>query len=199
MTTSSEYRRRAREALDGNLFGNTWLYLLLVLLVTTCILSASAAVVVGPLLLIGPITIGVSSYTLHLVRRTEQKNKIDSVLDGFRGQIGDNILLGLLQTVFVFLWTLLFVVPGIVKMIAYSQSYFIKLDHPEYDAQTCITESRRMMDGHKWQYFCLSLSFLGWIIVGALCCGVGTLWVNAYMRAAYAEFYEDLKQQGWRV
>lgn len=199
MTTSAEYRRRAREALDGNLFGNTWLYLLLVLLVTSCVLTASSAVLVGPLLLVGPISIGCASYTLHLVRRTAQKNKIDSVLDGFRGSIGDHILLGFLQTIFVFLWSLLFVIPGIVKAIAYSQSYFIKLDHPEYDAQTCITESRHMMDGHKWQYFCLSFSFLGWIIVGALCCGVGTLWVNAYMQAAYAEFYEDLKRQGWKV
>lgn len=199
MTTSSEYRKRAREALDHNLFGNTWLYLLLVMLVTSVILSVSGAVVVGPLLLCGPISIGIASYSLHLVRRTDKKNKIDTAVDGFRGPIGDHILLGVLQTIFVFLWTLLFVIPGIVKTIAYSQCYFIKIDHPEYDAQTCITESRRMMNGHKWQYFCLTLSFLGWIIVGAICCGVGTLWVSAYMQAAYAEFYEDLKNQPVQV
>ena len=195
MTTSSEYRRRAREALDGNLFGNTWLYLLLVMLVASVVLGASSAVVVGPLLLCGPISIGVASFTLHTVRRTDKKNKIDSALDGFRNSIGDHILLGFLNTIFVFLWSLLFVIPGIVKAIAYSQCYFIKIDHPEYDAQTCITESRRMMNGHKWQYFCLSFSFIGWAIVGALCCGVGSLWVQAYMQAAYAEFYEDLKKQ----
>lgn len=195
MQIASEYRRRAREALEGNIFGNTWLFMVLAVLVTGAILSVSAAVFVGPLLLIGPISIGLCSYTLHLVRNTDQKNKIDPLLDGFRNSIGNNILVGLLATIFTALWSLLFVIPGIVKAIAYSQCYFIALEHPEYDANTCITESRKMMNGHKWEYFCLQFSFIGWMIVGSFCLGVGTLWVSAYMNAANAAFYEDLKNQ----
>lgn len=195
MQIASEYRRRAREALEGNIFGNTWLFMVLAVLVTGAILSVSAAVFVGPLLLIGPISIGLCSYTLHLVRNTDQKNKIDPLLDGFRNSIGNNILVGLLATIFTALWSLLFVIPGIVKAIAYSQCYFIALEHPEYDANTCITESRKMMNGHKWEYFCLQFSFIGWMIVGSFCLGVGTLWVAAYMNAANAAFYEDLKNQ----
>ena len=195
MQIASEYRRRAREALEGNIFGNTWLFMVLAVLVTSAILSVSAAVFVGPLLLIGPISIGLCSYTLHLVRNTDQKNKIDPLLDGFRNSLGNNILGGLLATIFTALWSLLFVIPGIVKSIAYSQCYFIALEHPEYDANTCITESRKMMNGHKWEYFCLQFSFIGWMIVGSFCLGVGTLWVAAYMNAANAAFYEDLKNQ----
>ena len=195
MQIASEYRRRAREALEGNIFGNTWLFMVLAVLVTGAVLSVSAAVFVGPLLLIGPISIGLCSYTLHLVRNTDQKNKIDPLLDGFRNSIGNNILVGLLATIFTALWSLLFVIPGIVKAIAYSQCYFIALEHPEYDANTCITESRKMMNGHKWEYFCLQFSFIGWMIVGSFCLGVGTLWVAAYMNAANAAFYEDLKNQ----
>ena len=60
---------------------------------------------------------------------------------------------------------------------------------------TCITESRKMMNGHKWEYFCLQFSFIAWMIVGLFCLGVGTLWVAAYMNAANAAFYEDLKNQ----
>ena len=195
MQIASEYRRRAREALEGNIFGNTWLFMVLAVLVTGAILSVSAAVFVGPLLLIGPISIGLCSYTLHLVRNTDQKNKIDPLLDGFRNSIGNNILVGLLATIFTALWSLLFVIPGIVKSIAYSQCYFIALEHPEYDANTCITESRKMMNGHKWEYFCLQFSFIGWMIVGSFCLGVGTLWVAAYMNAANAAVYEDLKNQ----
>ena len=195
MQIASEYRRRAREALEGNIFGNTWLFMVLAVLVTGAILSVSAAVFIGPLLLIGPISIGLCSYTLHLVRNTDQKNKIDPLLDGFRNSIGNNILVGLLATIFTALWSLLFVIPGIVKAIAYSQCYFIALEHPEYDANTCITESRKMMNGHKWEYFCLQFSFIGWMIVGSFCLGVGTLWVTAYMNAANAAFYEDLKNQ----
>lgn len=195
MQTASEYRRRAREALEGNIFGNTWLFMVLVVLVTGAILSVSGIIFIGPLLLIGPISIGICSYTLHVVRNTEKKNKIDPLLDGFRGSVGNSILVGLLATIFTALWSLLFVIPGIVKAIAYSQCYFIALEHPEYDANTCITESRKMMNGHKWEYFCLQFSFIGWMIVGSFCLGVGTLWVTAYMNAANAAFYEDLKNQ----
>lgn len=195
MQTASEYRRRAREALEGNIFGNTWLFMVLVVLVTGAILGVSGVIFIGPLLLIGPISIGICSYTLHVVRNTEKKNKIDPLLDGFRGSVGNSILVGLLATIFTALWSLLFVIPGIVKAIAYSQCYFIALEHPEYDANTCITESRKMMNGHKWEYFCLQFSFIGWMIVGSFCLGVGTLWVSAYMNAANAAFYEDLKNQ----
>ena len=195
MQTASEYRRRAREALEGNIFGNTWLFMVLVVLVTGAILSVSGIIFIGPLLLIGPISIGICSYTLHVVRNTDKKNKIDPLLDGFRGSVGNSILVGLLATIFTALGSLLFVIPGIVKAIAYSQCYFIALEHPEYDANTCITESRKMMNGHKWEYFCLQFSFIGWMIVGSFCLGVGTLWVSAYMNAANAAFYEDLKNQ----
>ncbi len=195
MQTASEYRRRAREALEGNIFGNTWLFMVLVVLVTGAILGVSGIIFIGPLLLIGPISIGICSYTLHVVRNTEKKNKIDPLLDGFRGSVGNSILVGLLATIFTALWSLLFIIPGIVKAIAYSQCYFIALEHPEYDANTCITESRKMMNGHKWEYFCLQFSFIGWMIVGSFCLGVGTLWVSAYMNAANAAFYEDLKNQ----
>ena len=77
MQTASEYRRRAREALEGNIFGNTWLFMVLVVLVTGAILGVSGVIFIGPLLLIGPISIGICSYTLHVVRNTAKKNKID--------------------------------------------------------------------------------------------------------------------------
>ncbi len=195
MQSSSEYRRRAREALDGNIFGNTWLYLVLAVLVVGAVLGASSFIFIGPFLLLGPLSIGLCSYTLHLLRNTERKNKVDSLLDGFRGPIVNHILVGFLVELFTALWSMLFFIPGIVKAIAYSQSFYIAIEHPEYDANTCITESRKMMNGHKWEYFCLQLSFLGWIIVGSLCLGIGTLWVSAYMQAANAAFYEDLKGQ----
>ena len=60
------------------------------------------------------------------------------------------------------------------------------------EATQCITESRRIMSGNKMRLFLLDLSFIGWYIVGALCFGIGTLWVNAYHQMARANFYEDL-------
>ncbi len=195
MESAYEYRKRAREALDGSIFSNSWLLLLLAIFVTEAILSFAGFTAIGPIILYGPITIGVASYTLHLIRRTEQKNKIEPLLDGFRGNVGTNILVGVLDILFVVLWSLLFVIPGIVKAISYSQAFYIALEHPEYDANTCITESRKMMNGRKWRYFCLQLSFIGWYIVGLLCFGIGAMWVEAYRQAANAEFYEDIKNE----
>ena len=72
---------------------------------------------------------------------------------------------------------------------------FRSYDHPDWDWKQCIDESRRMMNGCKWKLFVLDLSFLGWYILGALCCGIGVLWVDPYRRAARAEFYVELTAQ----
>ena len=115
-----------------------------------------------------------------------------TMFDGFLFA-GKIILLQIVISIFVFLWSLLFVIPGIVKMYAYSMAYYVKLDHPDYGWKACIDESRQLMDGHKWEKFVLDLSFLGWIIVGSLCLGVGTLWVTPYMEATNAQFYEYVR------
>ena len=115
-----------------------------------------------------------------------------TLFDGFLFA-GKIILLEIVQYIFVFLWSLLFVIPGIVKAYSYSMAYYIKLDHPDYGWNACITASRQLMNGHKWEKFVLDLSFLGWIIVGSLCLGVGTLWVTPYMEAANAQFYEYVR------
>jgi uncharacterized membrane protein len=107
---------------------------------------------------------------------------------------GDLALLGFLKNLFIILWSLLFVIPGIVKTYSYAMAYYIKYDHPEYNWKMCIDESRRMMDGHKWRLFCLHFSFIGWELLGALAFGIGTLWVTPYKQAAEANFYDDLKQ-----
>ena len=195
MAPSSEYRRRAREALDGSIFSAAWLLLLVAGLVVNAILGASSIIFVGPLLLTGPLYAGFAVYTLHLIRRTPRRNDLGTLFSGFSTDFTGNLVLGLLQSVYLVLWSLLFVIPGIVKYYAYSMSYYIKADNPTLDANACIDQIQKMMKGHKAELFLLDLSFLGWIIVGALCFGVGTLWVDAYITAAHASFYEDLRAQ----
>ena len=91
------------------------------------------------------------------------------------------------------LWSLLFVIPGIVKACSYAMTFYIKAENPNLTATEAITESRKMMDGHKLDYFFLQLSFIGWYIVGAICLGIGVLWVNTYREASNAIFYEHIK------
>lgn len=108
------------------------------------------------------------------------------------------LLIYIISTFFTFLWTLLFIIPGIIKSYAYSQAYLIYKDHidrPDLDkisALDCITESKELMKGHKSRLFILDLSFLGWVLVGFLTLGIGFLWITPYTTATRTAFYNDL-------
>ena len=192
MTSASEIRRRARETLGGNIFKSPWLYALLVGIITAAIASVASFIPVGSILIAGPIAIGTGAYFLNRVRRRVEYDNLEILFDGVRNDLGDNIIIGILNGVFIALWSLLFVIPGIVKSYSYSMAYYINLDHPEYNPTEAITESRRLMDGNKMRLFCLHLSFIGWAIVCFFTLGIGMLWLIPYMNAANAEFYQDL-------
>jgi len=166
-----------------------------VCLITSAILGAAATLGLGiaSLIITGPLTFGLAKVFIGLVRSDEQI-KIEDTFSGFTADIGGNIVLGLLVSVFTFLWSLLFIIPGVVKSYSYSMAFYIKNDNPTYTWKQCIDESRRIMDGNKMRLFLLDLSFIGWLIVGALCFGIGTLWVTPYMEAARANFYEEICQ-----
>ncbi|MBO5305708.1 MAG: DUF975 family protein [Clostridia bacterium] len=193
--TASELRAKAREQLGKNIFGNKWLYALVVCLIASAILSVASTVGLGivSMIITGPISLGLAKVFLNLVR-TEDPIKIEDTFSGFTTDIGDNIVLGLLISVFTALWSLLFVIPGIVKAYSYSMSFYIKHDNPTYTWKECIDESRRIMNGNKMRLFILDLSFIGWLIVGSLCI-VGNLWVVPYITAAHANFYEEIRQK----
>ena len=192
MNKNNVFRANARGQLGGNIFSNTWLMALVVALIYTAIMSFASSILIGALIVGGFLTFGMCRVFLQLIR--SQKNKID-VADLFCGSehFGDLLVLYLLQGLFTFLWTLLFIIPGIVKSYAYSMAFFIKHDHPEYDWKMCLDESQRYMKGYKWQLFCLDFSFIGWILLSILTCGIGMLWVVPYQVAAHANFYENLR------
>jgi len=192
MISRPELRARARKTLGGNLFGAQWLYPLLVALIISAATAVSGYTFVLSLVLTGSLMVGSASYFVGLIRGNKHDD-INPVLDGFKNDFGGNLITGLLVFVFTLLWSLLFVIPGIVKSYSYAMTYYIKLDNPSVVGQQAITESRKMMNGHKWELFVLDLSFIGWYIVGAICLGIGTLWVIPYHQAARAHFYEELK------
>lgn len=193
--TRQEMKARAREQLGNNIFGNIWLIAVLAVFIYSAITGAAGTIIpgLGALILIGPITYGMKKMFLKQAR-DRQVMELGDLFKGFTDDFGQTLLIGLMTSIFTTLWLLLLVVPGIVKYYSYSMAYYIKADHPDYDWRQCISESQAMMKGHKWELFVLELSFLGWIIVGAMCLGVGTLWVSAYMEAAHAQFYENIKQ-----
>lgn len=126
-----------------------------------------------------------------------------SVNDAFRGfsspWLAGIVAIYLLQTLFVFLWSLLLVIPGIVKSFSYSQANYIYKDIIDGTGERpkfidCITASRRLMDGHKGQLFWLELSFIGWHILALATCGIGYLWLTPYLQATRAAFYNNLPE-----
>lgn len=190
--TRQEIKSRARQQLGGKIFGITWLMAVLVVVIAGAAESISSVVVVGPIILMGPMSFALSKMFLKQARDGQQMNVADMV-EGFTGDFVGNFLLGLLESLFIFLWSLLFVIPGIVKMYAYSQAFYIKADHPEKTWKQCLDESQAMMKGKKMTLFIQDLSFIGWIIVSMFTFGIGMLWVAPYMEAARAQFYESIK------
>lgn len=117
------------------------------------------------LLVTGPFTYG---YTLYIMSVFRKRNaETGQIFAGFEN-FGKTFVLMLLMSIKIILWTLLFVIPGIVAAFRYSQSFLVLVDHPEYSASQCINESKRMMNGNKWKYFCLNLSFIGWYLLAGI-------------------------------
>ncbi len=98
--------------------------------------------------------------------------------------------------VYIFLWTLLLVIPGIIKAIAYSQTFYILAEDPTISSEAAINKSMAMMDGHKMDYFVLMLSFIGWALLSILTLGIGFLFLMPYIQVTSANFYLNLKESG---
>lgn len=140
----------------------------------------------------GVIQLGYAQYLLKQQNRKERQiNDLFSQFDRF----GQGFLQHFLRSLYIFLWALLFVIPGIVKAYSYAMTPFIMAENPQMSANEAINASRIMMDGHKWELFCLDFSFIGWNLLNALTLGIGSLFLNPYTNAAYAAFYRRITYQ----
>ena len=180
-----ELKTLARESLKDNwgiAIGAMLLYMLV-----TYILGATG---IGSFFL-GFIVAGYYAVNLNLIRT--KTAKIEDLFSGCKNFV-TNFVAYLLMQVFIALWSLLFLIPGIVKSYSYAMTMYILNDHPEMSASEAITESRKMMNGHKAELFVLHLSFLGWGILSSFTFGILLLYVMPYMQATTAAFYEKLKE-----
>lgn len=141
--------------------------------------------------LTGPLTYGLSNLFLRFNR--SQNTRFKNLFDGFMYFL-QNFVLHVLQLIFIFLWLLLLIIPGIIAILRYSMSYYIMVDNPGISGLEAIRRSKVMMKGHKGRLFYLWLSFLGWFIFGVFTFGLGFLYVAPYYEATKASFYEDLKK-----
>lgn len=144
-------------------------------------------------ILMCPLSIGMMFFYLDLVRTktTPSTSEILAPYNEFLRYLGACVLV----LVYTYLWMLLLIVPGIIKSISYSMTFFIMKDDPQIGVSEAITKSQRMMDGHKMELFLLQLSFIGWLLLGIITV-IGLFWVIPYMYTAMATFYVRLKESG---
>lgn len=136
----------------------------------------------------GVIQLGYAQYLLK-----QQDREINDIKDLFSqfDRFGQGFLQAFLRTLYTLLWALLFIIPGLIKSLGYSMTPFLMAEYPNLTAKEAIKLSQEKMQGHKWELFCLGLSFIGWNLLAALTAGIGSIFLNPYTNAAYAAFYRD--------
>lgn len=178
MLSAGECKRRALENLKGN-----WMTMIGAMFIYGLLVGFASIIVEGPL------SYGMAKMSLGVARGEDAR--FETLFDGFYCFV-KTLILGLLIAIFVFLWSLLFVIPGIIKAYSYSMSYYISVDNPSLTAEEARLKSMKLMDGNKWDLFCLHFSFIGWILLVIVTFGLAAFFVLPYMQAAQAEFYNDL-------
>ena len=155
---------------------------------TVLILLAIAAVVL--FVIGGGIQLGLIRYNLDLLTRENPPAFLTlfSRMSIFGRALGLRLMTGILTG----LWSLLFVIPGIVAAYRYALAPYLMAEHPEMGVMEAISQSKALMRGNKWRLFCLQLSFIGWGILSTLTMGIGNLWLAPYRNAAETAFYLEL-------
>lgn len=134
--------------------------------------------------------VGYCQFNLDLVDRKKEP-QVNTLVQYFRNW-KTTAAAKLLETLYVFLWSLLFVIPGIMAGYSYAMTGYILAEHPDMTASEAIEQSKQMMYGNRMRLFCLQLSFIGWDLLCALTLGIGNLWLTPYKQAAEAAFYREI-------
>lgn len=220
MKTNQEYKKSALAALKGNWAPSVVATIIIfalaiIMIVPSAVLegagqaatdmghATSATATIGiisfalmlllPLLVYYPLCyVGYSNTFRQLLVNGDARVTSNMFSNTFKGY-WRNVWGGFLMMLFTYLWMLLLIVPGIIKAFAYSMTPYILKDYPELSANQAINLSIKMMKGHKFDYFYLQLSFIGWGLLSILTLGIGYIWLMPYMYASMAAFYEDIK------
>ena len=206
MFTRAELKEQAKAQLKGKV----WMLFLcaLVVSVITGIFSGistaltqagsgalgSVVSLVGSILVTPPLSLGLVMVYLNVTYGEDPQ--VGTVFEPFKKCYGKSIALTFLVGIFVLLWSLLLIIPGIIMAYAYSQSFRIMAENPELSAMECIKESKRIMNGRKMDLFVLQLSFIGWILLVAVTLGIAAIYVYPYMMLTETNFYHRIKEGG---
>jgi len=181
MSTRAELKTRAKAQIKGNIGILFLCGLIFAVICSTCI-----GCILAPALILGFMMI-------FLALTQGQKPQVGDLFKGVN-LFGRSLWLCIIVGIFTFLWSLLLVVPGIIKSLSYSMSYFVLAENPQMTAREALNESKKIMSGHKMELFVLYLSFILWMLLGAVTLGIAYIYIAPYMYATITNFYQEIKR-----
>ncbi|WP_290782965.1 DUF975 family protein [Exiguobacterium sp. UBA6309] len=196
---SSQLKKAAKESLRGR-----WGFAVLAFLLFSIIQgvpnlfgsdidepSSSIDLVVSLVsILLIPVGVGWTWIAMSIARGEE--TKVTDLFEPY-GMFLKVVGLAIVQFIFIALWTLLLIIPGIIKSFSYLLTFYILRDEPSIGILEAITRSRQLMDGHKMEAFLLFLSFIGWALLVIVTLGLAVLWVGPYFSVTLAKFYDRVR------
>ena len=167
--------------------------LVLCLFIEWCLLGMASCVSFLLMIITGPLNVGI--VWLYLKNSRQEEITVRDMAYGFENMFVESFIMGLLQTLFICLWSLLFLIPGIIKSFSYAMAPYIMTKESGITGSEAIRKSMRMMNGHKWDLFVLRLSFIGWYIVALLTLGIALVWIKPYKNGTEVLFFEKIYEK----
>lgn len=179
-------RKQLKDAAKQQIKGNVGMLFLI-----TVIMALVSSVPLVGMILVPALSLGMIMIYLNLTHGVAPN--VGDLFKGI-GSLGKAWWLSILVAVFTMLWAMLLYIPGIIKMLSYSMSFYVLAENPNMTAREALNESKRLMKGHKWELFVLELSFIGWMLLSMVLFFIPVIYVGPYMQATLANFYHYTKQ-----
>ena len=178
-------KRQAKAAMAGG-----WPMAIVATIIVLAISCIAGWVVVGSLIVGGPLMYGFYAYIEK--QMDTRSDDLNLLFSGFKNRFLDTFLAGLVMQILVAVGFILLVVPGIILSCGLSMTYMIMLDNPQISGIDALKASWEMMKGHKWEYFVLGLSFLGWLLLCVITLGLASFYVIPYIYATNVAYYRRI-------
>ncbi|MCR5233241.1 MAG: DUF975 family protein [Lachnospiraceae bacterium] len=191
--TREELKAQSKQQMEGKIGG-----LILAFFVAMAVSGAIGAIPfvgsIATIITTPVISVGLVKICLGVTYGDEPN--ISTLFEGFGKDLGRTLATFWLVTLFTFLWSCLFIIPGIIMSYAYSQTIRIMIENPDMSPMDCIRKSKEIMNGRKMDLFVLHLSFILWILLIMVTCGIASIYVAPYMNLTETNFYHRVKQGG---
>jgi len=188
-TTNRDLMLQARESLRGKWGLSVWATI--IYLILTGLISAIPRVGwIGGLIIDGPLLLGFTLFFLTLSRSGDPP--LSLLFEGFQ-RFAQALTTYLWMLLFIALWSLLFIIPGIVAAFSYALTFFLLADDPNLSGREALRKSKALMYSNRGKLFCLFWRFFGWLLLGVISFGIALLWIIPYLQTTLSKFYDDVK------